>query len=120
MPEENVVITGEWMQFSGYFTPSISIDIANKKDTYQVPYKTVMDKTFKNVDSSAGPFNRNYVLVTPGKSNVVANETGIVFAERIFYELFYLAQKLSEQSHNYISAINDSLSRFNGNNGWYK
>ena len=35
MPEENVVITGEWMQFSGYFTPSISIDIANKKDTYQ-------------------------------------------------------------------------------------
>ena len=83
------------------------LDTINKKDTYQVPYKTVMDKTFKNVDSSAGPFNRNYVLVTPGKSNVVANETGIVFAERIFYELFYLAQKLSEQSHNYISAIND-------------
>lgn len=83
------------------------LDTINKKDTYQVPYKTVMDKTFKNVDSSAGPFNRNYVLVTPGKSNVVGNETGIVFAERIFYELFYLAQKLSEQSHNYISAIND-------------
>ena len=83
------------------------LDTINKKDTYQVPYKTVMDKPFKNVDSSAGPFNRNYVLVTPGKSNVVANETGIVFAERIFYELFYLSKKLSEQSHNYISAIND-------------
>ena len=52
------------------------LDTINKKDTYQVPYKTVMDKPFKNVDSSAGPFNRNYVLVTPGKSNVVANETG--------------------------------------------
>ena len=87
-----------------YFT---QLETINKKDTYQVPYKTVMDKTFKNVDSSAGPYNRNYVLVTPGKSNVVANETGIVFAERIFYELFYLAKKLSEQSHNYISAIND-------------
>ncbi len=34
MPEENVVITGEWMLFSGYFSPSISIDIANKKDVY--------------------------------------------------------------------------------------
>ncbi|WP_022930863.1 hypothetical protein [Treponema bryantii] len=83
------------------------LDTINKKDTYQVPYKTVMNKTFKNVDSSAGPFNRNYVLVTPGKSNAVANETGIVFAERIFYELFYLTKKLSEQNHNYISAIND-------------
>lgn len=35
MPEENVVITGEWMLFSGYFAPSISINIVNKKDTYQ-------------------------------------------------------------------------------------
>lgn len=35
MPEENVVITGEWMLFSGYFAPSISIDIVNKKDAYQ-------------------------------------------------------------------------------------
>lgn len=87
-----------------YFT---QLEKINKNDTYQVPYKTVMDKTFKNVDSSAGPYNRNYVLVTPGKSTVVANETGIVFAERIFYELFYLVKKLSEQSHNYISAIND-------------
>lgn len=83
------------------------LDTINKKDTYQVPYKTVMDKTFKNVDSSTGPFNRNYVLVTPGKSNVVASETGIVFAERIFYELYYLEEKLSEQRHNHIAAINN-------------
>lgn len=87
-----------------YFT---QLETINKNDTYQVPYKTVMEKTFKNVDSSSGPYNRNYVLVTPGKSNVVANETGIVFAERIFYELFYLSKKFTEQSHNYISAIND-------------
>lgn len=83
------------------------LDTINKKDTYQVPYKTVMDKTFKNVDSSSGPYNRNYVLVTPGKSNVVARETGIVFAERIFYELYYLEEKLSEQRHNHIAAINN-------------
>lgn len=83
------------------------LDTINKKDTYQVPYKTVMDKTFKNVDSSSGPYNRNYVLVTPGKSNVVASETGIVFAERIFYELYYLEEKLSEQRHNHIAAINN-------------
>lgn len=34
MPEEDVVITGEWMLFSGYFSPSISINITNKKDVY--------------------------------------------------------------------------------------
>ena len=63
------------------------LDTINKKDTYQVPYKTVMDKTFKNVDSSAGPFNRNYVLVTPGKSKVLLTLMG--------------------HYHYYISAIND-------------
>ena len=79
----------------------------NKKDTYAVPFKTLMGKAFKNVDSSAGPFSRNYVLVTPGKSDAVPKETGVVFAERIFYELFYLGTKLSEQSHNWQAAISD-------------
>ena len=79
----------------------------NKQDTYAVPFKTVMEKSFKNVDSSAGPFSRNYVLVTPGKSDAVGKETGIVFAERIFYELFYLSTKLSEQSHNWQAKISD-------------
>ncbi len=35
MPEEDVVITGEWMLFSGYFIPSISISISNEQDVYQ-------------------------------------------------------------------------------------
>lgn len=79
----------------------------NKKDTYSVPFKTVMGKTFKNVDSSSGPFNRNYILVTPGKSDVVLHETSIVFAERIFYELFFLSKKLSEQSHNWLGTVSE-------------
>lgn len=79
----------------------------NKNDTYAVPFKTVMGKDFKYVDSSSGPFARNYVLVTPGKSDAVLQETSIVFAERIFYELFFLSKKLSEQSRNWLGAINE-------------
>lgn len=84
-----------------------NLEIVNKQDFYSVPYADVNGKPFKNVDSSSGPFNRNYVLVTPGKSNVVANETGIVFAERIFYELFYLSKIMSDESHNWLSEISD-------------
>ena len=79
----------------------------NRNDTYAVPFKTMMGKVFKNVDSSSGPFDRNYVLVTPGKSDAVSRETSVVFAERIFYELFFLSKKLSEQSHNMLGAINE-------------
>lgn len=35
MPEEDVVIYGEWMRFSGYFVPVISITIPNQKAVYQ-------------------------------------------------------------------------------------
>ncbi len=79
----------------------------NKNNTYTVPFKTLMDKSFKNVDSSSGPFDRNYVLITPGKSPAVSKETSVVFAERIFYELFFLSKKLSEQSHNWLGAISE-------------
>ena len=48
-----------------------------------------------------------FVLVTPGKSDVVAKETGIVFAERIFYELFYLAPKFTELSPQWSAALNE-------------
>ena len=79
----------------------------NKNDTYAVPFKTVMGKDFKHVDSSSGPFDRNYVLVTPGKSDAVSQETSVVFAERIFYELFFLSKKLREQSRNWLGAITE-------------
>lgn len=79
----------------------------NKNNTYAVPFKTVMGKDFKHVDSSSGPFDRNYVLVTPGKSTAVPQETSVVFAERIFYELFFLSKKLREQSRNWLGAITE-------------
>lgn len=79
----------------------------NKNNTYAVPFKTVMGKNFRNVDSSSGPFDRNYVLVTPGKSTAVPQETSVVFAERIFYELFFLSKKLNEQSRNWLGAITE-------------
>lgn len=83
------------------------LEKVNKEDSYKVPFKTLSNKEFKNVASTSGPFNRNYILITPGKSDSVANETGTIFAERIFYELFYLSKSLNEQSHNWISALSD-------------
>lgn len=77
----------------------------NKNNCYVPPFKTVNGKSFKTVDSPSGPFNRNYLVITPGKSTSVANETSVVFAERIFYELFYLSEKLNEQSRNWSSDV---------------
>ena len=79
----------------------------NEKDVYSAPYKSVQNHSFKDITLPKGPFGRNYVLVTPGKSDVVAQETGIVFAERIFYELFYLAPKFTELSPQWSAALND-------------
>ena len=36
MPDEDVLITGSWEQFNGYFTPSISMNIENESDYYRV------------------------------------------------------------------------------------
>ena len=79
----------------------------NSKNLYEVPFNTLLNKKLKDIPSPAGPFNRNYVLLTPGKSKSVTDETAVIFAERIFYELFYLSEKLREQSHNWISEVND-------------
>ena len=97
-PDENLALIYKFFN---------NLEKINNDNSYSAPYVDVNGKKFKKIDSAAGPFNRNYVLVTPGKSNVVKNETGIVFAERIFYELFYLAKKMRENSHNYIAEIND-------------
>lgn len=79
----------------------------NEKDVYSAPYKSIQNYNFKDVTLPKGPFDRNYVLVTPGKSDVVSKETGIVFAERIFYELFYLAPKFNELSPQWTAALNE-------------
>ena len=63
----------------------------NETNIYEVPYKDVDNKSYGVIKTPNGPFERNYMLITPGDSSSVAKETGNVFAERIFYELFYLA-----------------------------
>ncbi len=83
------------------------LQLVNKNDGYSAPYKTVQGYNFKDVILPKGPFDRNYVIVTPGKSDVVARETGIVFAERIFYELFYLASKFDEKTPQWAAAVNE-------------
>lgn len=83
------------------------LELINNNNSYTVPYKKGDGKKFKNVDTSSGPFDRNYLLITPGKSSVVADETGIVFAERIFYELFYLTQTMDEQSRSWHAERNN-------------
>ncbi len=49
MPEEDVVIYGEWMLFSGYFSPTITITIPNKKASYKkgevVPFQITVTNT---------------------------------------------------------------------------
>lgn len=79
----------------------------NETDVYSAPYKSIQNHSFKDITLPKGPYDRNYVLVTPGKSDIVAKETGIVFAERIFYELFYLAPKFTELSPQWSAALNE-------------
>lgn len=97
-PDENLALIYKFFS---------NLEKINNENYYSAPYADVNGKSFAKIDSASGPFNRNYVLVTPGKSTAVENETGIVFAERIFYELFYLAKKMSENSHDYLAEIND-------------
>ena len=68
------------------------LEALNASNTYEVPYKDVNDKPYADIKTPNGPFERNYMLITPGDSSSVSKETGNVFAERIFYELFYLTQ----------------------------
>lgn len=53
MPEEDVVIYGEWMRFSGYFVPTITITIPNQKSIYQNGEVVNFQITVKNNASIA-------------------------------------------------------------------
>lgn len=48
MPEENVVIYGEWMLEAGTFTPTIEKTITNKKDYYKKGDKVAFEITVNN------------------------------------------------------------------------
>ena len=70
-----------------FFMRMDEIDRANR---YVIPYKDPNGHDFGEISSPTGPFDRNYVIVTPGTQEEVDRDTSLVFAERIFYELFYL------------------------------
>lgn len=53
MPEEDVVIYGEWMRFSGYFVPTVTITIPNQKSIYQNGEVVNFQITVKNNASIA-------------------------------------------------------------------
>lgn len=55
MPEEDVVIYGEWMRFSGYFVPTITITIPSQKAIYQKGEIVNFQITVKN--NSSIPIN---------------------------------------------------------------
>jgi len=81
----------------------------NEKNYYDAPFKDINNKPFKRITLPKGPFDRNYVLLTPGKSKVVSEETGFVFAERIFYELYYLAPKFNELGPQWSASLAEDV-----------
>ncbi len=76
-----------------YFEKMNDIDYANE---YTPPYKDPNGYDFGIISSPSGPFDRNYVIVTPGNQEAVDRDTSQIFAERIYYELFYLSTIYSE------------------------
>ena len=75
---------------ANYFKQIEKIDADNY---YQAPFKDSNGIPFQKTPCPYGPFDRNYIVVTPGDNNAVQNETSLVFAERLFYELYYLTDR---------------------------
>lgn len=88
-----------------------SIEKTSLSGQYIAPFTDVNEKSFFPVSAPHGPFERNYVVVTPGGREAVLEETSRVFAERIFYEAFYLSGQHSEKESN-IQAARFSKSDF--------
>ena len=68
----------------------------NSEYIYKPPFKDKSGKPLSEVNCAMGPFSRNYIVATPGDQNAVMEMTSQVFSERIFYELFYLADRYKE------------------------
>ncbi len=77
------------------------IEKASETGRYNPEYKNISGNKIGEIICPGGPFSRNYIVVTPGDENSVLNMTSRIFAERIFYELYYL---LDEYKKDYISA----------------
>lgn len=61
-----------------------------KKQEYCPPFHDANGKKFDPIFCPTGPFDKNYVMITPGDEEIVDSQTTMVFAERLFYEIFYL------------------------------
>ena len=65
MPEEDITIYGEWKQVSGTFEPTITKEVVNRKDTYQVGETA----TFKVIVTNTASFAIRDVVVEEKKEN---------------------------------------------------
>ena len=65
---------------------------AAESHSYTPPFKDKSGKPLGEVSCALGPLSRNYIVATPGDQDAVTTMTSQVFAERIFYELFYLSE----------------------------
>lgn len=68
----------------------------NKSNYFEPPFKDIMNKKYPKIASPIGPFDRNYFIITRGGLNDVTKSSKIIFAERIFYELFYLNEEFND------------------------
>src|SRR5574344_1330309 len=87
--DESVALTGN------FFKKLYAIDLA---DSWDAPFKDANSKKFNTVSCPNGPFDRNYVVVSPGDFEFTLKQMALVFAERLFYELYYLGQKYEDMA----------------------
>lgn len=86
------------------------IEKADVDDYYCPEYKNISGLKLRRIECPMGPFSRNYVVVTPGDEKSVLNMTSQIFAERIFYELYYLLIKYKGRA-NQVQAVRAEKSR---------
>ncbi|MBP5601112.1 MAG: hypothetical protein J6X78_00135 [Treponema sp.] len=61
-----------------------------KDQFYKPSFKDASGREIPEMSCPTGTFSRNYIFVTPGDQDAVNTMTSQVFAERMYYELFYL------------------------------
>lgn len=61
---------------------------------------------FQTIDSN-GPFDRNYIFVTPGDKNVINSMTVKIFCEKIFYEIYFFDKIYNEKNQQIHSIKSD-------------
>lgn len=86
------------------------IEKADVDNFYCPEYKDASGLKIQKIICPTGPFSRNYIVVTPGDENSVLSMTSQIFAERIFYELYYLLDDYKEKA-NHVSALRTEKSR---------